>query len=445
MIHQSRLAQRLAQTPNNELHCSVRIHRDPRHVLQNTFVETVAKRKIVKAGRRFGKTIGAARIAVQEFLKGRRILYGAPTVDQLERFWTEVNWSLEDPINTGLYRKNETEHSIELPRTEQRIRAKTMWNADTARGDYADTLILDEFQLMHEDTWDRVGHPMMLDRNGDAVFIFTPPSLTSRTASKATDPRHASKMFKKALAEMKQAAAEGRQSFWLAVHATSHDNPILSRDALDEIAGDMTSLAYRQEIMADDDDEVPGALWKRAMLDRNRVIEAPELLRVVVGVDPPGGKTECGIVTAGIGRCRCKGREELHGFVIADDSERNTPEGWAMTTNNAYERAEADAVIAEKNYGGDMVVTTLHTANPQLPVKVVHASRGKAVRAEPISALDEKGRIHHVGPFSVMEDEMVSWVPGTPGPSPNRMDARVWALTALMLGNIQQRKRPRAW
>ncbi len=201
---------------------------------------------IVRAGRRGGKTVGVAIRAVERFLQGRRQLYGAPTAEQISAFWFEVVKALRPLIDAGVFKKNETEHTIERSGTEQRIKAKTVWNADTLRGDYADDLYLDEWQLMAEDTWEVVGQPMLLDHNGDAVFIYTPPSLRSAGVSKAHDPRHASKMFKKAEADT--------TGLWAAHHFTSHENPHISSEALSILAGDMSKQSYRQELLAEDDE-----------------------------------------------------------------------------------------------------------------------------------------------------------------------------------------------
>ena len=242
------------------------IHLPTPHPKQAEFIDSPAKRKVVRAGRRGGKTIGMSVDAVQSFLAGKRVLYGAPTADQLGRFWKTVIEALQEPIDAGVFYKNETEHIIELRGTEQRIRAKTAWNADTLRGDYADKLILDEYQLMNEDAWGVVGAPMLLDNDGDAVFIYTPPSLHSAGVTKAQDTQHAAKLYKRA-----QADTTGR---WATFHFRSTDNPYISRQALAEIAGDMTALSYRQEILAEDVDEAPGALWKRANIEAYRVAAA---------------------------------------------------------------------------------------------------------------------------------------------------------------------------
>lgn len=386
------------------------------HEKQKLFMRSPAKRKVVKAGRRGGKTTGAGTLAVEKFLAGRRVLYAVPTIDQVERFWTVVCNALAEPIRAGVLRKNETMHTIEVPGTEQRIKAKTAWNADTLRGDYTDFLILDEFQLMNEDSWSVVGAPMLLDNNGDAVFIYTPPSIRSSGLSKARDPRHASKMYKRALAD-----TTGR---WAAFHFTSHDNPFLSRVALSEITLDMTALAIKQEIMAEEVDKVPGALWDFGLLDKVRVQTHPELSRIVVGVDPSGGVAEIGIVVGALGK-------DGHGYVLADHSLVGSPNQWGSAVVNAYMSWDADRIVAEKNFGGEMVEHTLRSVEggKNVPIKLVSASRGKIVRAEPIAALYERGLIHHVGTFAQLEEEMATYAPGSE--SPNRMDALVWVLTEL--------------
>jgi CRISPR/Cas system-associated endonuclease/helicase Cas3 len=122
-----------------------------KHKIQQEFINCEAKRIVIRAGRRSGKTVGVANLAVKRFLEGKRILYAAPTAGQVEMFWATVTNILAEPIRQKIFIKNETEKYIELPGTEQRIKAKTAWNADSLRGDYADVLILDEFQLMNED------------------------------------------------------------------------------------------------------------------------------------------------------------------------------------------------------------------------------------------------------------------------------------------------------
>lgn len=409
---------------------SYRVFRKVPHAKQALFISSKAKRKVVRAGRRGGKTVGVAVLAVDYFLNNKRVLYAAPTTDQVDRFWTEVCRALDEPIRAGKLYKNETEHVIEVPGTEIRIRAKTAWNADMLRGDYADLLILDEFQIMAEAVWDEVGAPMLLDNNGDAVFIFTPPSLHSTSASKAKDPQHANKLFRKAQADT--------SGMWETFHFTSHDNPHISKEALQTITGDMTALAYRMEINAEDVDENPKALWKRATIEQGRKQKGPEeYARVVIAVDPSATSTgdEAGIIAAGkTSKTSAKGEDE--GWLIEDSSVQASPDGWAKAAVTAYYKYKANVIVAEQNNGGEMVKLTIQTVDKDVPVKLVHASRGKQTRAEPVAAIYEQGRVHHLGSFTQLEDEQCLWEPGDD--SPNRMDAAVWAFTELLVGEQAQ-------
>lgn len=224
----------------------VRLRNSEEHPHQSEFIDCEKKRIIVKAGRRGGKTVGIAQRALKRFLGGRRQLYTAPTGEQTDAFWYEINRALGEAVDAGVYKKNETERYIELPGTKQRIKAKTAWNANTLRGDYADDLYFDEWQLTAEDAWDDVGEPMLLDNDGDAVFIYTPPSLKSSGVSRARDPLHAKKMFTK--------AREDTTGLWAAFHFTSHDNPFISQVALANISQSMSRDSYLKEIMAEDDE-----------------------------------------------------------------------------------------------------------------------------------------------------------------------------------------------
>ena len=236
-------------TETEPFQIQVRLRNTNRHPHQKRMIESLFKRIIVRAGRRGGKTVGYAQRAVKRFIAGRRQLYAAPTSEQTDTFWYEVKRALpnlEEAVKLGYLKLNESERFIEVPKTKRRIKAKTAWNANTLRGDYADDLYLDEFQLMAEDTWSEVGAPMLADNNGDAVLIYTPPSLVAAGVSKAKDPRHASKLFKKAQADT--------TGMWETIHFTSLDNPYISREGLALVAQDMSLDSYRREIMAEDDE-----------------------------------------------------------------------------------------------------------------------------------------------------------------------------------------------
>ncbi len=188
----------------------------------------------------------------------------------------------------------------------------------------------------------------------------------------------------------------------------------------------------RQELDGELIEDREDAFWRRDAIPVASLAEIGPLNRIVVGVDPPvghGATSCCGIVVAGID---AKGRA----VVLADASvEAATPAGWALAVARAYRRFEADRVVAEINQGGDMVVSTLRGIDENLPITTVRAARGKVARAEPVAALYEQGRITHAGRFSALEDQMCDFGPDglSSGRSPDRLDALVWALTALML------------
>lgn len=191
----------------------------------------------------------------------------------------------------------------------------------------------------------------------------------------------------------------------------------------------------RQELHGEVLEDREGALWRRQeMIEAHRVTSHPDLIRIVVGVDPPGSATgaECGIVVGGIAKIG----DVTHGYVLDDRSRQDSPAGWGSEVVTAYNVHRADRIIGEANYGGDMVENTVRTVTggDKVAYESVHASRGKAIRAEPVAALYEQGRVHHVGQFPLLEDELCTWVQGE-GPSPNRLDALVWALTMLMVGD----------
>lgn len=192
----------------------------------------------------------------------------------------------------------------------------------------------------------------------------------------------------------------------------------------------------RQELNAELLTDVPGALWKREDIDRDRVNKPPDTLsRVVVGVDPTATATgdEAGIITAG--------RNGDDYYTLADDSIQGSPQVWASRAVRAYHAYKADCIVAEKNNGGEMVEAVIKQVDSTVNVRLVWASRGKATRAEPVSALSEQGRDHHVGMFPYLEDELCMWLPGDD--SPNRLDAKVWAITDLMnVGTVEVHDNP---
>lgn len=223
------------------------------------------------------------------------------------------------------------------------------------------------------------------------------------------------------------------------VHATMDDNPYLS----DEWKAHMRELyggtrVGRQEIGGELLEDIEGAMWTALLIDAGRVKKAPDMEKVVVGVDPSGGgPDDQGIIVAG--------KAAGHYYVLADYTCHLSPEGWGRRVLQAYDETNADLIVWEKNYGGEMVPATIRAAavmagRPCPPLKEVWASRGKRLRAEPIAALygdrdhpeTSEPRIHHVGALPRLEDEMLTFTGDSGEASPNRLDACVEALTDLI-------------
>lgn len=189
----------------------------------------------------------------------------------------------------------------------------------------------------------------------------------------------------------------------------------------------------RQELEAEILEDREDALWQRHQLDRLRVKECPELARIVVAVDPPvtshAKSDACGIMVVGLS-------EQGQGIVLADATlTRASPLTWAAAAVRAYHQYEADRIVAEVNQGGEMVETLIRQVDASVPIRSVRATRGKYLRAEPVAALYEQGRVNHLGSLPLLEDEMCDFGPDglSNSKSPDRLDALVWALTDLML------------
>jgi phage terminase large subunit-like protein len=195
----------------------------------------------------------------------------------------------------------------------------------------------------------------------------------------------------------------------------------------------------RQELDAEILDDVPGALWNHALIEAARVSEAPELQRIVVAIDPAatsgGDSDETGIVV--VGKAVAADGRGAAGYVLADLSGRYAPPEWAKVALAAWRTHGADRIVAEVNNGGEMVEATLRVVDPSVPFTAVRAARGKAARAEPVAALYEQGRVHHLGAFPQLEDQMCGFTSdfdrSKAGYSPDRVDALVWGLSELLV------------
>jgi phage terminase large subunit-like protein len=261
------------------------------------------------------------------------------------------------------------------------------------------------------DAWDNLMMTMRLGENPRIVATTTPRSVA---------------LVRRLLQENGVTITRG------AMAANRSNLPDNFRASMQEIYG--SSRIGRQELLGEYLEDAEDALWTRDLIERCRQRAAPEMRRVVIGVDPPAsaGGDACGIIAVGRGA-------DGKAYVLADHSVKGrSPEGWARAVAAAALAWGADRVVAEANNGGDMVVSTLRAADVAMPVKKVSASRGKVARAEPVAALYEAGKVFHAGCFPDLEDELCGLISGGryegPGRSPDRADALVWALSELMLG-----------
>lgn len=180
--------------------------------------------------------------------------------------------------------------------------------------------------------------------------------------------------------------------------------------------------------------QAAGALWKREWIERDRVKEAPALARVVIGLDPSASSgpdaAEAGIV--GVGKSKAD-----HLYTLSDKSGVYTPRQWATIAIQEFYRLRAACIVAEKNQGGEMVSTVIHQIDPDVPVKLVHAKKGKKVRADPVASVAEAGFDHHVGEFKALEGQLTRWEPANSLESPDRLDAKVYACLELGLPDLK--------
>lgn len=392
----------LTATPPTPREASIHLPRP--HAAQRQIIHEAARFNVVVCGRRWGKTTMGIDRLIGPAMAGQPVAWFAPTYGMMQEVWRDVVRAVR-PI---AIKTNAAEHRIELL-TGGVVDMWSLDSPDVARGRKYARVVIDEaaMVLVLQDAWELVIRPALADYRGDAWFLSTPRGFT----------------FFHDLYQRGQSAAFPEWASW---QMPTSSNPHISPDEIVSLQQETPAQKYRQEILAIFEADVEGALWQRAWIDAGRVYQMPPLTRIVVGVDPSVTKDgdETGIVVAGIDAQR-------HGYVLDDKSLRASPDAWAKVVTAAYHTHRADRIIAEVNNGGEMVEQTLRTVDRALSYRAVRASRGKQTRAEPVAALYEQGKVHHVGTFAGLEDQMCSWVPGDP--SPDRVDALVWALTELLL------------
>jgi phage terminase large subunit-like protein len=369
---------------------------------------------LLLAGRGFGKTRTGA-----EFVRARvgartarRIALVAPTAADARDVMVEGESGLlaiTPPADRPLYEPSKRRL------TWSNGAIATTYSADEPerlRGPQHDFAWCDELAAWrYPEAWDMLMFGLRLGDDPCAVVTTTP---------------RPTKLIRALIADPKVMMTRG---------ATAENRANLAPAFLDQIVRryEGTRLG-RQELDAELLDDMPGGLWQRGIIEATRTSTVPKFSRVVVAIDPAVSASEhadeTGIIAAG--------RDANgHGYVLADASGRYAPAEWARVAIAAYGARQADRIVAEINNGGDMVEATLRMIDPNVPFSAVRAARGKVARAEPVAALYEQGRIHHIGTFAQLEDQMCSFTSDfdrtTAGYSPDRVDALVWAFTELLV------------
>jgi hypothetical protein len=385
------------------------------HDKQREINHSTSKFKVVRAGRRGGKTVFACRQAIKAFWAGKQVLIASPSQKQVDSFWTYAKAWLFDAIQAGLILKNEQSRilTFSTPKMKGRIECRTARFPDDLRGGYGDFIILDEAAFLDENALDEVIYPMLWDNDGDLWLLSTPKAGT---------------WFNKLCEDV----INSRKGEYEQFHFTSLDNPHISKAAIARSRSEMTERAWEEEGLAKLLDEVKGALWRRSWIRRLNY-QVSDFARIVVAIDPAVSTNpmsdETGIVV--VGKLAVGG-----GYAVLEDASGHyTPGECATKAIDCYNRWSADRVIGEKNNGGQLVETNLKNLAPNLPVSLVWASKGKYARAEPIAGLYEPkdgnlGRVVHCGLFEELESQMCTWTLDATF-SPDRMDAMVWGMTEL--------------
>ena len=369
---------------------------------------------LILAGRGWGKTRTGAEDAAWHGVAnpGWRIAICAPTAADARDTCVEGNSGLLSCLPRGMVRTWNRSLGELILTNETRYKLFSADEPDRFRGPQHNRAWCDELAAWkYPDAWDQLQFGMRLGDHPQVVVTTTPrPTPMIRTLIKADTT--------------------------IITRGSTFDNAAnLAPSALAELRKryDGTRLG-RQELHAELLDDLPGALWTRDSITLGTM---PEMQRIVVGVDPSGASgqgdgDDIGIVIAGKG---VDGR-----FYVIEDATCNMgPAGWGRRATERYAYHQADCIVAEKNYGGAMVESVIRTADRNAKVKMVTASRGKAVRAEPIAALYEQGRVTHARGLDALEDQMMQFtLTGYMGEgSPDRVDALVWALTELLSGKMR--------
>lgn len=373
---------------------------------------------IVPKGRRFGATQGSMQYIIEQAIEGRANLWGDTINSNIDRYFER--YGKPALVKAGIpFNFSAQQKKLTFPFAKGYIDFRSADRPENWEGFGYHNIILNEagIILKNDYLYTNAVLPMLIDHSDSRLFAMGVPK-----GKKKKDGRE-HKFYKLFLN-----AKTGKPGYRLLTF-TSYDNPILNADdirTLEDEIRDMNPIMVRQEIYAEFVDEIFDALWTPELIDH--VIEAPDLVRVVVAIDPSATQRgdETGIITVGIS---ASGKY----YVLSDRSGNYSPGQWGQIAVGEMKAYNADAYVVETNQGGEMVDNVIRQYDKQSRIIRVHASKGKHLRAEPIVSLYERRLVSHINGLNRLENEMMTWVPGQ-GKSPNRIDALVYALTELSGG-----------
>lgn len=377
---------------------------------QKAIVNSDKRFTVTEASTKCGKTFSHIFWLFEEAHKGQpgaEYWWIAPVYSQAEIAFKRL---MRKVAESGAYIVNLSKLSITTP-VGTIISFKSADNPNTLYGENVHAFVFDEYSRAKEEAW----------------FVLR----TTITYTKAKGKFIGNVVARNWAWELARKAEKGDDPDFEYHKITAYEAikaGILSQEEIDQAKKDLPDRVFRMLYLAEFT-EIEGALWTWDMIDHNRVAECPQLMRVAIPVDPAvtanDNSDETGIIPVGMA-------SNGHFYVLSDYTGKYSPEQTARRVSQAFDNHKADIVIGEVNNGGDYIETVLKLVGGEMKYEGVHASRGKATRAEPIALLYSQGRVHHVGRFSELENEQTTWAPNTGAKSPNRIDSLVWGLTYFL-------------
>jgi len=382
------------------------------------FFETDVKFLVVTKGRRFGLTHGAGKAFIEWAIEGKRLLWGDTINSNIDRY---VQRYIEPDL-----KKNEIPYKWNAQKKELRILDGHIdfRSADIPQnweGFGYDIIFLNEAGIILKDPYlfTNAVLPMLMDFPNSRLIAGGVPKGKIGKDGKTH-----------AFYKMAQAGIANQKGY-KHLNYSSYDNPLLRNEDIDQLKDEINRMnpdMVKQEIYGQFVDNAGGLLWDELIIERQRITKAPELTRIIVSIDPAVSKTmqsdETGIIVLGKSA-------NGHIYILEDLSGKYSPNEWATVAYQAFKRWDADCYVAEKNQGGDMVQTVIRQVDERGRIILVTATKGKALRAEPIYSLYEQGKVWHVGMFPHLESQMATFNPDSNAGSPDRVDALVHGATEL--------------